>query len=90
MFELDGKALSKAIRAKKKGALRPDWDVAGQEAVDPNVAWDAQKAAEVNEALGDPDHEPASPAEMGENDSSQDTARLKKASARMAKYFDSL
>ena len=87
---LDGKELSKLIRMKKKGALRQDMDYAGQEAVDPNEAWDAKQAAEVNEALGDPDHEPASDAEMGENESSQDVEQLKRSMARINRYFQSL
>ena len=87
---MDGKALSAAIRKRKKDSLRPDWDVAGQEAVDPNVAWDEKQNVEVNEALDDPDHEPASKAEMGENESSQDVAQLKKSVARIAKYFEML
>jgi len=78
------------IREKKKGALRQDMDYAGQDAVDPNEAWDAKQAAEVNAALGEPDAEPASASEMGENESSQDTASLKKSSARIAKYLESL
>lgn len=86
----DSKALSAAIRKRKKDSLRPDWDVAGQEAVDPNVAWDEKQNTEVNEALHDPDHEPASDAQMGEHEPSQDVAFLKKAVARMAKYFESL
>ena len=48
---MDGKSLSKMIREKKKGALRQDMDYAGQDAVDPNEAWDAKQAAEVNAAL---------------------------------------
>ena len=88
MFELGD--ISKQIRAKKKNKLRPDMDYAGQNAVDPNEAWDAKQAAEVNAALGDPDHEPASAAEMGENESSQDMAQLKKSSARIKKYLDAM
>jgi len=84
---MDGKALSAAIRKRKKDSLKPDMDYAGQDAVDPNVAWDEKQNTEVNEALGDPDHEPASDAEMGENEPSQDVAFLKKAVARMSKYF---
>jgi len=87
---MDGKALSAAIRKRKKDSLKPDMDYAGQDAVDPNVAWDEKQNTEVNEALGDPDHEPASDAEMGENEPSQDVAFLKKAVARMSKYFESL
>ena len=90
MFELDGKALSAAIRKKKMGKLKPDMDYAGQDAVDPNVAWDEKQNVEVNEALGDPDHEPASAPEMGEHESSQDKAQLKKAMARINKYFDQM
>lgn len=86
MFELKG--LSKQIRDKKKAKLRPDMDYAGQDAVDPVEAWDAKQAAEVNDALDEPDAEPASDAEMGENESSQDKSYLKKAVARINKYFD--
>ncbi len=89
MFEM-GKELSKQIRLKKKSSLRPDWDIAGQEAVDPNDAWDAKQNAEVNEALDEPDHEAASDAEMGENDSSQEKRSLKKIQARINAYFDKL
>ena len=88
MFDM--KSLSAAIRAKKKGALRPDLDDAGQEGVDPVEAWDAKQAHEVNEALDEPDHEPASDAKMGEHESSQEVAYLKKSVARMQKYFESL
>jgi hypothetical protein len=87
---IDGKALSAIIRKKKMGALRQDMDWAGQEAVDPNVAWDAKQAAEVDDALDEPEIQSASPEEMGEHDSSQDVARLKVALARINKYFDSL
>lgn len=91
---LDGKKLSEMIRKKKReqgGAdLRQDMDYAGQDAVDPNVAWDDQKAMEVNEATGDEDHSPATDAEMGENESSQDVAQLKKSMARIARYIESL
>lgn len=86
----DGKMLSKQIREKKKSSLRPDMDSAGQEAVDPNAAWDAKQNSEVNEILDNPDHDPASPAQMGENESSQSKEQLKKAMARIAKYIDSL
>jgi hypothetical protein len=91
---MDGKSLSKMIREKKKqngGAdLRQDMDYAGQDAVDPNVAWDDKQASEVNDVLGDPDHEPASKAEMGENESSQDLDARKKISARLKKYMDAM
>jgi hypothetical protein len=87
---MDGKSLSKMIREKKKGSLRPDMDYAGQEAVDPNTAWDEKQASEVNDVLDDPDHEPASASEMGENESSQDESSRKKISARIAKYLESL
>jgi hypothetical protein len=87
---MDGKALSAAIRKRKKDKLKPDMDYAGQDAVDPNVAWDEKMNTEVNEDLGDPDHEPASPAEMGENESSQDKEELKRSVARIAKYFETL
>lgn len=91
MFE-DAKAVSKMIRAKKKQGTdyAPDMDYAGQEAVDPNEAWDDKMATEVNETLGDPDHEPATDAEMGENESSQEKSQLKKAMARINKYFDAM
>ena len=86
--------LSAMIRKKKKqqgGAdLRQDMDYAGQDAVDPNVAWDDKMASEVNEALDDPDHEPASDAEMGENESSQDKASLKASVNRIRRYFDEM
>ena len=91
---MDGKALSAAIRKKKKMAgeanLRPDMDYAGQEAVDPNVAWDEKQNLEVSEALDQPDHEPASDAEMGEHESSQDTRSLKKSLMRIRHYLDEL
>lgn len=87
---MDGKALSKMIRDKKKASLRPDMDDAGQNSVDPNTAWDAKQASEVNEVLGDEDHAPASPSEMGENESSQDEGARKKISARIAKYLESM
>lgn len=91
---MDGKSLSKYIRSKKKqegqANLRQDMDYAGQEAVDPNEAWDDKMAMEVNEATGDEDHMPASDSEMGENDSSQDKSQLKKAMARINAYMDDL
>ncbi len=91
---LDGKKLSEMIRKKKKEGMhsdyRQDMDYAGQDAVDPNAAWDEQKAMEVNEALDNPDHEPASESEMGEDESSQDKMQLKKAMARIARYIESL
>lgn len=87
---MDGKSLSAMIRKNKKNKLRPDMDDAGQEAVDPNEAWDDKMASEINDDLGDPDHEPASASEMGENESSQDVAALKKSVARIQKYFDAL
>lgn len=86
--------LSAMIRKKKKqqgqANLRPDMDYAGQNAVDPNEAWDDKMAMEVNETLGEPDHEPASDAEMGENESSQDKMELKKSVARIRRYFDEM
>jgi hypothetical protein len=91
---LDGKSLSMAIRKKKKEGMhsdyRQDMDYAGQDAVDPNVAWDEKQNMEVSEATDSPDHEPAPPSEMGENESSQDKAQLKKAMARIARYIESL
>jgi hypothetical protein len=83
-------SLSAMIRKRKKNLLKPDMDYAGQDAVDPNAAWDDKMASEVNETLGDPDHEPASDAEMGENESSQDKAQLKKAMARVNAFFDKM
>ena len=87
---IDGKSLSAAIRKRKKDDLRPDMDYAGQTAVDPNTYEDEKQATRINDDLGDPDHEPASDAEMGEHDDSQDLAFLKKAVARIGKYFESL
>lgn len=86
----DAKGLSKAIRDKKKNVLRQDMDYAGQDAIDPNEALDIQKNLEVSDALDEPDHEPASDKEMGEDESSQDKAWLKKSVARIAKYLESL
>lgn len=83
-------SLSKMIREKKKNKLRPDMDYAGQDAVDPNTAWDEKQAAEVNDVLDDPDHEPATASMMGEGESSQDEGSRKKISARIAKYMESL
>ena len=87
---IDGKSLSEMIRKKKKGALRQDMDYAGQEAVDPNEAWDSKQASEVNDVLDDPDHEPASASMMGENESSQDLESRKKISARIRKYMEAM
>lgn len=87
---MNDKSLSKMIREKKKGALRQDMDYAGQDAVDPNAAWDDKQASEVNDVLDDPDHEPASKAEMGENESSQELGVRKKISARLKKYMDEM
>ena len=87
---MDGKMLSAAIRKRKKDSLKPDMDYAGQDAVDPNTAWDEKQNTEVNMALDDPDHEPASEKEMGEDESSQDIEQLKKSVARIHKYFESL
>lgn len=86
----DSKALSMAIRKRKKDSLKPDMDYAGQDAVDPNTAWDEKMNTDVNETLDDPDHEPASEMEMGEGESSQDIVQLKKSVARIHKYFESL
>ena len=87
---MDGSSLSAAIRKRKKDSLRPDWDVAGQEAVDPNTYWDEKQNTEVNDVLKDPDHEPASASMMGENESSQDMGARKKISARIKSYFDGM
>ena len=90
----DDAELSQMIRKKKRqegeADLRQDLDYAGQIAVDPNEAWDDKMAGEVNDTLGDPDHEPASPAEMGENESSQDRHELKKSVGRIRRYFDEM
>ena len=82
--------ISRMIRAKKKGSLRPDMDSAGQEGVDPVAAWDAKQAAEVNAATGDEDHAPATATEMGEHESSQEKSALKKSMARINGYFDKM
>jgi len=91
---MDGKALSAAIRKKKKEGMhadyRQDMDYAGQDAVDPNVAWDEKQNMEVSDVLGEPDHEPASASEMGENESSQEESKRKMVSARMKKYMDNM
>ncbi len=87
---VDPKAFSAMLRKKKKNQLRPDMDYAGQDAVDPNEAWDAKLGHEVNEAMDEPDHEPATPAEMGENDPSNDVAQLKRSVERIKKYFDAM
>jgi len=88
MFE--AKALSAAIRKRKRESLRPDMDYAGQEAVDPNVAFEEKQDVEVNQALGEPDHESPTDTEMGEDESSQDVEQLKKSIVRIKKYFDAL
>ena len=87
---MDGKSLSSAIRKRKKDRLRPDMDDAGQEGLDPNAYWDAKQNQEVSDALDEPDHEPASASEMGEDESSQEVSQLKKSLARINKYFESL
>ena len=84
------KELSKQIREKKKSSLRQDMDYAGQDAVDPNAAWDADQGAKVNHTLEEPDHEPASAEEMGENDSSQEKKSLKRAMGIINKYFSEM
>lgn len=92
MFDM--KSLSAQIRKKKKmdgqADLRQDMDYAGQEGVDPTVAEEQLQASRINETLGDPEHEPASADEMGENESSQSKMSLKKAMARINKYFDEM
>lgn len=87
---LDAKAISEAIRKRKKNLLKPDLDSAGQESLDPSAADDIVQNARVSGILGDPDHAPASPAQMGENESSQDEAKRKAISARIASYFKGL
>jgi hypothetical protein len=87
---IDGKSLSEMIRKKKKNQLRPDMDYAGQDAVDPNEAWDAKQAMEVNDAMGEEDPPEVTAEQMGENESSQDKAQLRKALGRLNKYFNEL
>ena len=91
---MDGKALSAMIRKRKKqegeADLAPDMDYAGQEAVDPNDAWDDKLDLEVNTALDEPDHEPATESEMGENESSQDESSLSRSMARIERYLEEL
>ena len=89
------KAMSAAIRMKKKNLLKPDLDSAGQTAMDPDTADEIEQNLRVSNTLEEAgvegaDHEPASPTEMGEHESSQDVAQLKKSIARIAKYFESL
>jgi hypothetical protein len=86
----DSKELSKHIRDKKKRAYRPDMDSAGQEGVPPEAALAADLNAKVSATLDDPDHEPASEKEMGEEESSQSLEKRKKVSARLNSYFDSM
>jgi hypothetical protein len=81
--------LSESIRDKKKQRFRPALDSAGH-LPDPNEAWDKHQNDEVSKTLGDPDHEPASPTEMGEHESSQDKVYLKKSIERIKKYLDSM
>lgn len=88
MFET--RELSKIIREKKKKALRPDLDDAGQDSVAPETAWQSKMDADVNTTLDNPDHEPASEAEMGEGESSQSKQALKKVQARINSYFEKL
>lgn len=85
-----GKMLSNAIRKRQKDLLRPDMDYAGQEALQPTTVDEIKQNERVSEILDDPDHEPATDDEMGENESSQDKAALKRAMARIAQYIDSL
>lgn len=88
MFE--AAQLSKLIRDKKKKALRADMDDAGQDTVAPETAWQAKMDADVNATLDNPDHEPASADEMGENDSSQDQKSLKRAMGIINKFFSTM
>lgn len=92
---LDAKALSEAIRKRKKNLLRQDLDSAGQIALDPNALDDIRQNERVSEIMEDAgtegkDHEPATPVEMGEHESSQDVKKLKKVSARILGYFKGL
>lgn len=92
---VNAKELSKAIRLKKKNLLKPDLDDAGQEAEQPTTVDEIEQNLRVGQTMEDAgvegyDHAPASAEEMGENESSQDVAKLKKISARIARYLDSL
>jgi hypothetical protein len=92
---LDAKALSKAIRMKKKNLLKPEMDYAGQEALDPDTADEIKQNLRIGQTMEESgvegyDHEPPSAAAMGEDDDSQDLATRKKISARINKYFESL
>ncbi len=87
MFEAKG--LSKLIRDRKKKSFRPDMDDAGQEGLPPEVALSTELNAKVNDMTGE-DHEPASDAEMGEDDSSQDKKSLKRAMGIINKYFSTM
>ena len=92
---LNAKALSAAIRAKKKNLLKPDLDSAGQTAMDPDSVDEIKQNLRVSHTLEEAgveghDHEPASEHEMGEQDDTQDVKDLKKISARIAKYFEHL
>lgn len=87
---MDAKAISKAIRMKRKNLLKPDMDYAGQEALDPCATDEIEQNARVSATLDAPDHENPSMAEMGEDSSSQDEMKRKKISARIGSYFKSL
>jgi hypothetical protein len=91
---LNAKELSRAIRMKKKNLLRPDWDLAGQN-LEPTTVDELEQNIRISDALEDAgvegrDHEPPSDTEMGEHESTQNIRDLKKISARIAKYFESL
>lgn len=87
---MDAKAISKAIRMKRKNLLKPDMDYAGQEALDPCATDEIKQNAEISATLDAPDHEKPSDEAMGEGSSSQDESKRKKISARIASYFGGL
>jgi len=91
---MEGSALSKYIREKKKKAgqanLRADMDYAGQDGVDPNDAWDEKQDMEINEAMNEEPEKSASASMMGEGESTQKLSDRKKISARIGKYMDEI
>jgi hypothetical protein len=92
---IDAAALSAAIRKKKKNLLKPDMDYAGQEALNPTTTDEVEQNLRVGQALEEAgtegyDHPHVSDEEMGEDENSQDIKVLKRISARIASYFDSL
>lgn len=87
MFE--ARELSRVIRANKKKRFAPDLDDAGQEGLPPEQALAADLNAKVNEMTGE-DHEPATEAEMGGDGTSQEKEQLKRAMARINRYFETM